>query len=390
MKRSFKYRLYPNFKQQKVLFEIFGFCRFLYNSALEERISYYKKEKRSVVYKTQVSYLPEIKSIFGLETKNIIHSQTLQSVLKQLDNAFGSFFRRVAKKSNKVGFPRFKNSDRFKSICFPQVSKDLSGTCIKLSDDKKKVRIFGLGDIKIKYHRPIQGIAKQCRIIKQSDLFYLVVSCDKVPEVLLPKTGKSVGMDLGLISFAVLSDETEFHHPKPYKTSSEKLAHRQRKLAMKQRGSKNRRKQKTLVAKAHQKIFDIRNDWQHKVANQIVKNYDIICAEKLNIKNMLESKGFEVSKKNIADASWGSFLQKLQYKAESAGKEVRSVDPAYTSRTCSRCGHVNDHMSLKDRMFHCEHCGFAIKRDLNSAIEIKKIGLGTSPAITKVVSEAPL
>jgi putative transposase len=380
MKRTFKYRLYPNNKQYEVLYNQFNFCCFLYNCALEERISFYKATGKSRSYFDQANTLPDIKEIFSEETSTI-YSQVLQQTLKQVDSAYNNFFGRVKQKVKKVGFPRFKSKDRFKSICFPQVKPDLSGGGIKLVNNKLKV--YGIeGTIRIKYHRPIEGIAKQCRIVKQNDRFYFCVTCDNVSKKPLKKTGQVVGIDLGINAFVALDNEETFSHPKPYKTAKDKLAYQQRKLALKQKGSSNRKKQKKLLAKTHQRIVNIREDFQHKLANKLIKENDKIILEKLNIKNMLETKTFQVKKSNISDASWYSFIQKLIYKAESADRSIILVNPANTSKMCSRCGKINKNLSLKDRVFHCDKCGLVIDRDINSAKNIKRLGM--SPAITKI------
>ena len=386
MQRTFKYKLEPSFKQREALFNIFNFCRFLYNSALEERIISYKNNKKSVSYREQSSFLPEIKTMFPSET-SLIYSQTLQQTLKQVDTAYKNFFRRVNEKASKAGFPRFKNQDRFRSILFPQVKSDLSGGCIKLISNK--VKIYGVGEVKIRYYRPFEGIAKQCRIVKQNDNFYLCITCKDVPAKPLPKTGKTVGIDLGLDSFVTMDDGTKFHHPKPYKTSLEKLQYRLRKLALKQRGSNNRNKQKKLVVKTYEKITNQREDYQHKLANKIVRENDVIVVEKLNVKSMLEvkgglqskprssalrSKGLEVSKRNIQDASWSKFVDKLTYKAESADKLIVKVDPRNTSKMCFQCGTIKKNLALRDRIFNCETCGLAIDRDINAAKNIKRLG----------------
>ena len=384
MQRTFKYKIYPNVKQREALLKSFDFCRFLYNSALEERINSYKSTKSSKSYAAQTSYLPEIKEMFPLETSPI-YSQTLQQTLKQVDTAYKNFFRRVKEKASKAGFPRYKNKDRFRSILFPQVKPDLLKGCVKLSNNHLK--IYGIDTpIKIRYHRPFEGIAKQCRILKQGDNFYLCISCDNVPNRKLPKTGKEVAIDLGLDSFITLDDGTKFHHPKPYNTSLEKLRCRQRKLSLKVKGSNNRENQKKLVVKTHEKITNQRDDYQHKLANELVRKYDKIIIEKLNVKSMLEAKGFEVSKRNIQDASWRKFVEKLTYKAESADKLIVKVNPRNTSKMCSGCGKIKKELSLRDREYHCESCGLAIDRDLNAAKNIKV--LGTSTAISYMISEA--
>src|SRR5271166_1998457 len=266
MNLSYKYRLYPNKEQSAKLQSNFAFCCFLYNSALEERISFYKKYGESLSYSDQCKALPDIKIEFEKQTQSI-YSQSLQQVLKRLDSSYQNFFRRVKQKASKAGFPRYKSFDRFNTVVFPQ--SDLSGGGVKLINNKLKV--FGIpGEIKVKWHRPLQGRCKQVIIKKQGDKFYLIVSCDEVPLAPLTKTGKTTALDLGLTSFITADDGTKFHHPKPYKTAKEKLAYLNRCLAAKQRGSNNRKRAKRSLARAYQKVSNIRNDFLHKVAKQLV------------------------------------------------------------------------------------------------------------------------
>ena len=318
MRRTFKYRIYLNKPQQEVLHKNFNFCCFLYNSALQERKDYFSKYRKLLHYNIQASFLKEIKVEFIEQTKTI-YSQNLQQVLKTVDIAYQNFFRRVKSKANKVGFPRFKPIDRFNSITFPQCDMKTGG--IKLLPNNK-LKIFGIpGEVKIKLHRPFQGRCKTVTIKKQSDKFYIILSCEDVPSEHLTKTNKIIAIDLGLNNFITTDDGTLFHHPKPYKTSKEKLAHLQQSLAVKQRGSNNRKKLKRSISKLYDHITNVRQDFLHKISNQLVKQNDKIIIEKLNIKSMLESKGFEVNKGNIQDASWASFAGMLHYKAERAGRE---------------------------------------------------------------------
>jgi putative transposase len=252
-------------------------------------------------------------------------------------------------------------------------SLTLSGSCVKKLANGK-LRVSGLGDISVVWHRPLQGRCKQVRIIKQADKYYICFSCEGVAEQPLASTGKTIAIDLGITSFITTDDGTKFHHPKPYKTAKEKLAYLNRKLAAKQRSSNNRKRALVALQRASEKVSNIRNDFQHKVAKQLVVENDIIIIEKLDIKNMLEAKGFEVSKSNISDASWGSFAAKLSYKAESAGKKVILVDPRNTSKTCSKCLNIKENLELKERTYHCEACGFAIDRDLNATYNIRRLG----------------
>lgn len=382
MKLSYKYRIYPNREQAEIIQRNFNFSCFLYNCALQERNSFYKKYGKSISYNQQSKVLPEIKLEFALQTQSI-YSQSLQQVLKRLDVSFQNFFRRVKQKGSKIGFPRFKSADSFKSIVFPQ--SDLNGFGVKLQSNNK-LKIFGIpGEVKINMHRPFQGKCKQVILTEKACKFYIILSCDNVAIEPMAKTGKTIGIDLGLNSFITADDGTKFHHPKPYKTAKEKLAFLNRKLADKQRGSNNRNKTKQSLLKAYEKVSNIRNNFLHKTANQLVKENDIIMLEKLNVKSMLESKGFDVSKSNIQDASWAKFVCLLNYKAERAGKLVITVNPANTSKMCSECGNIKE-LTLADREYNCSICNTSMDRDLNAAKNIKRLGM--SLAIDKTISEA--
>ncbi len=388
MKLSFKYRIYPNQNQREALDNVLYLCRFLYNSALQERKTHYAAFGKDFSYNKQAAELKELPHLFPEYRQ--VYSQTRQQVLKQLDTAFKNFFRRVKQKAAKAGYPRFKGKDRFHSILFPQVKADLAGGGgVKLLPNKK-LQVFGIpGEIKVFWHRPFQGRCKQARIVKEADQYYLVLSCDDVPLNLLPKTGKTIALDLGLQTFAVGDQGQQFQHPQPLKRQKDKLIKAQKELSRKKRSSKNRGKAKLHLAKTHRKIANVRKDFLHKLALLLVQQYDIIIVEKLNIQKMLEEQGFEVSNSNIADASWSMFVQFLLYKAERAGKEVRFVNPAYTSKTCSCCGKIKKDLPLQERTYHCDACGIAIDRDLNAAKNIKAKGLGMSPAAgIKPASEA--
>jgi putative transposase len=382
MKLAYKYRLYPTRIQREALDAVFSSCRFLYNNALEQRIAAYRTQKKSLSYNEQAGELKGIVDAFS-EYENV-YSQTRQQVLKTLDKAFKSFFRRIREKASKAGFPRFKNKFRFRSICFPQVSPDLSvAGGVKLLPNGK-LKVFGIpNELKLVMHRPFQGRAKQARIVREADRFFLVLSCDGVPKAPLPKTGKTAGADLGLQTFIVLSDGTKFHSPKPYKTSLEKLRFKQRKLAAKlvingDKRTNNVARLRKEIARTHAHVANVRKDFSHKVANELFQRYDTVCYENLNVKEMLEQERAEGSlaplNRNIVDAGWGFFTDLLPYKAERADKVAVAVVAKGTSKTCSSCGNVKDTLSLAERTYHCEACGFAMDRDLNAAINIHERG----------------
>lgn len=389
MRLTYKYRIYPSAIQRKALNAQFSFAKFLYNNALEERILYYKKYRKTLSHSMQISELKEVR--FNFEEAQNMHSQVLQLILKQLDVAFKSFFRRL-KAGETPGFPRFKGRNSKISLCFPQVAPQLDVKRGVYIEDEK-LHVYGIDNgIKIILYRPWEGIVKQARILKNaSDEYYLILSCDQVPENILPKTGKTLAIDLGLTNFVTTDDGTTFHHPL---TSKQTLAAKQRKIQNKRdvqiKGSKssnNLRKAQIAVAKEYQHQINIKADFQHKLAKKLIEDNDVIVAEDLNIKSMLEAKGFEVNKENIQKASWGSFLMLLAYKAERAGKQLILVNPKNTSKACSACQCINNGLTLQDREFRCPHCKFAMDRDQNAAINILHLGqiqmqksLGTSDA----------
>jgi putative transposase len=382
MKLSYKYRLYPTRVQREALDGIFSACRFLYNNALEQRVAAYRTQKKSLSYSFQCSEIVGVVDFFP-EFANV-YSQTRQQVLKTVDTAFKNFFRRVREKANKAGFPRFKNKFRFRSICFPQVSSDLSAGGVSLLPNGK-LKVFGIpNELKLVMHRPFQGRCKQARIVREADRLFLVLSCDGVPKAPLPKTDKSIGIDLGLKTFIVASDGTKFRSPKPYKTSLEKLRFKQQKLAAKLVINGNKRTNNVVrlrgeIAKHHAHVANVRKDFAHKIANELFKRYDTVCYENLDIQEMLEQERAPDKpaplNRNITDAAWGLFASLLPYKAERADKVAIAVPPKGTSKTCSNCGYVKETLSLQERIYHCEACGFAMDRDLNAAINIQ--GRGT-------------
>jgi len=369
MRISYKYRIYPSESQRKALQFQFDTCRYLYNASLDERIRYYKHFNKSISYNIQASQLPEIRKLLDLKGK--IHSQSLQSVLKTLDTAYQNFFRRVKNGSEAPGFPRFKGKNRFKSILSSQCNLKSGG--IKLVENK--LQIYGIpGLVKLIMHRQYTGTIKTVAVKREpSGKYYIILSCDNVEITKLLKTNKIIGIDLGLNSFVCLDDGTKFHHPKPYKTSLEKLKFKQRFLEKKKRGSNNRKRAALSIAKCHEKIKNQRSDFQHKLSNKLIRDNDVIIIEDLNVKGMIEKKDYKVSKLNIADAGWAEFASKLVYKAEKADRRLIKVDPKNTSKMCSVCGHIRN-LELSDRIFNCHACGMVIERDINAAINIKRLG----------------
>jgi len=357
--KSFKFRIFPSKTQSQKLEQTLFLCRDLYNAALSERKQAYQLNRISLNYYDQANQLSEIKST-NPEYKDV-HSQVCQDVLKRLDKAFQSFFRRV-KQGVKAGFPRFKGKNFFDSFCHTQSGFSLSGNKITLSK---------IGTVKIKLSREIVGKVKQCRIKKEIDKWFVIFTVETVIEP-LPKTGKEIGIDVGIENFCNLSDGTQIDNWKYYEQSQKKLRISQRSVSRKKKGSNSRRKAVLKLRKIHQKIKNQRADFQHKLSTHLVKEFDLIAIEKLNILGL--SKG--ILSKQIHDVSWSSFFEMIRYKAENAGRELKEVNPNYTSQTCL-CGN-REKKTLSQRWHNCLKCGLSIHRDILSAQIILKLGEGHS------------
>jgi putative transposase len=353
--RTYKYRIYPNKKHVGLLNSGLGLCRCLYNCALEHRIWVYQATQGSVTYREQQDELPGIKE--DNPAFKEVHSQVLQDVLKRLDRAFAAFFRRV-KTKEEPGFPRFKGKDRFSSICYTQSGFRLKGNRIDISK---------IGEIKIKLHRPIEGRVKTCTIKKSGSHWYVTLVAEQQIRVGKDPVDRAVGIDLGLSSFAVLSDGEVIENPRYLKKSGEKLKEIQR-IYSKSKGKRTKRK----LASLHRKIANQRNDFLHKTSRMLVNKYGMIVYEDLDIKQMMmEGK----HAKGIADVSWGKFIKNLNYKAASAGSYAMAVNPQYTTQQCSGCGRL-EKKAIWERQHNCPECGLSIHRDLNASKNILRSGIG--------------
>ena len=379
--KAYKFRLYPSAEQEERLNEQLELCRELYNSLLLERRYAYRGSKKSLTYNHQQNEIPELKNTFD-EYRNI-HSQVLQDVARRVDRAYQNFYGRIREKKQgvkqKAGFPRLKGKGRYRSLTYPQ-----SGFTLM---ENGHLRLSKIGAIRMFMHREIEGEIKTLNISHDgSGKWYASFSVKQESVTIQPeKTGNSIGIDAGLLHLLAMSDGTVVDPPKFLKKGEKRIKKAQRNLSRKKKGSNNQKKAKISLSKQHQKVKNQREDFAHKLSNQMVQNNDLMAFESLNITGMMKNHHLA---KSIADASWGTILQFTTYKADSAGKEVVMVDPGNTSRTCSNCGYRKQELKLSRRVFRCDHCGFEIDRDLNAAINIhnralEKVGRGT-PEVTPV------
>ena len=359
LRRTFKYRLYPNRRQREKLQATLDVCRELYNSALQERREAWSSHRKGIHYVEQANQLPDIKAV--RHDVRAVHSQVLQDVLRRIDKTFKAFFLRC-QRGQVPGFPRFRSQSRYDSFTYPQTGFQLGG----------RLSLSKIGDIKIKLHRPVKGEIKTLTLKGENGTWYAGFSCVVEPEP-LPANDKAVGLDVGLLSFVTRNDGTEIGNPRWFRKAQKRLRRRQRRIARRQKFSKGWKKAVRLVAKVHSKVFNQRNDFQHKLSREIVNNYGMIFVEDLNIKGL--SRG--LLSKSVHDAGWAAFFQKLSHKAESAGRRFLPVDPRGTSQRCP-CGARNI-KRLSDREHVCLHCGLITTRDHASAMEILRLGLSLQP-----------
>jgi putative transposase len=362
--KSFKYRLYPTAKQHALLDEQLAEACRLYNSALAERRDAWKMRKTAITYNQQAKQLRDIRAAGDLTLANY-HS--CQDVLRRVDKAFQSFFRRL-RQGKKAGYPRFKPLSRFQSFTFPTY-----GNGCKLRENNK-LYIMGVGELKVKLHRPMAGRIKTVTLTKQCGKWYACLSVILPSPDPLPATGTMTGVDVGVSSFAVLSDGTSINNPRYYQTAQAKLRRVQRKVSRRNRTSNRRRKAVHQLTRVHQHIKNQRRDFHHQVARTLINQYDLIACEKLNIKGLTRG----MLAKSITDVGWGHFLSILSDKAAEAGREIVRVNPMGTSQRCI-CGQFVPKM-LTERWHYCHVCHLSVPRDQAAALEILRLGLSRREA----------
>jgi putative transposase len=361
--KTLVYKLRPSPAQEALFDETLETCRRLYNHALAERKAAYAERGETLTFARQCATLPQLKQTWHWLKR--VHSQVLQDVLHRLQHAFDGFFRRL-KAGQTPGYPRFRGKGWYDSFTYRQWG---NGATL----ERGRLVLSKIGAVRLHRDRTLQGTPKTCTIVRKADGWYAHIACE-VPVELLPPTGKSVGVDVGLENFATLSEGTSIPNPRLYRAAEGKLRRAQRRLSRRVKGSNRRRKARELLAKAHLKVQRARLDFAHKTARALVNKYDQIVVEKLNIKGMIR---FHPLAKSISDAGWGLFVTVLRAKAVSAGRVVLEVNPAGTSQTCAACGeHVPKRLAV--RWHSCPYCGCELHRDHNAALNILQKGGGTA------------
>jgi putative transposase len=360
-RKSFKYKLMPTPKQEEALEVVLSRCCTLYNCALEQCKTWWGRGQGiSARYYQQKAELPELKDAYPEYTE--VHSQVLQDVLLRLDRTFQAFFRRI-QAGEQPGYPRFQAKNRYNSFTYPQYD---NGTIL----EGKTLSLTKIGRIRLRLHRPLIGTPKTVTIIREADGWYACVSCAEVPTQPLPTTEQSTGIDVGLKVFLITAEGEPVENPRYYRKAERELKKAQRRVSRRKKGSKRRRKAVQLLARKHQKVQRQRRDFHHKTALSLLRAFDTIYLEDLQVANMVRNPHLS---KSISDAGWAQFRTILEGKAAYAGRRVVAVPPAYTSQDCSGCG-ARVEKSLSVRTHACPSCGLILDRDENAARNIQRAG----------------
>jgi len=357
--KSYKFRIYPNNYQAILMGKHFGSTRFCWNYFLAKRKESYLEHKKTLNYYDNAKSLTLLKKSNEFEWLKEINSQSLQASLKDLDTAYGSFFKKQAM------FPRFKSKHKSTdSFRCPQA--------VEIRHGKLSIPKFREG-IKINIHREITGKILFATISRTpTDKFFASITCETEHEA-LPQTDKQIGIDLGIKDLAICSDGNVFKNPRVTKKYAKKLTYEQRQFSKKKNGSGKRFKQKRKVAAVHEKIKNTRKDNIHKITNSIISKNQTVIIEDLNISGMIKN---HCLSKAIADASWHEISRQLKYKAQWNKREFIKIDRWFpSSKTCNVCNFIKQDLTLKDRVWTCPQCKTVLDRDLNASKNILNQGL---------------
>jgi putative transposase len=361
---TYRYRLDPTAEQEAQLRRFAGARRFVWNWALNRKREHYRETGKTLSYNDLAAELTRLKQQPATAWLREMDSQSLQQTLRDLENAYQLFFRRARNGDKKKGFPKFKSrktdTPRFR---IPQrvVFQDAS------------VSVPKIGLIRMVVHRPLEGVTKSATFKRDACGHWyisLVVEQQQQPKVDRP-VRTHIGVDVGLKSLAVLSNGETIDNPRWYRTQTRKLRRAQKALSRKQQGSRNRSKARIVVARLHQKTRNQRNDFLHKLSTDLVRHFDLVSIEDLNVRGLAKTK----LSKSVLDAGWGLFRSMLTYKADRNDTHLMAIGRFFpSSKTCGACGLVNADLTLADRDWTCP-CGVHHDRDLNAARNIDREGL---------------
>ena len=376
--KGYKYRIYPTKAQQKQIKIMFNGKRFIWNRFLALNKERLKNNERILTYNQMSSLLTQLKK--EQEWLCQIANSILQNTLKNLYNAFQDYFKKIR------GFPKFKSyKNNYQSIKInftnnniEVIEKEIQYTLTsKYKKQNCRIKLPKIKKVKIAYSRQYEGRILSATISQvPSGKYFISLCCTDIKSNKFQQTNNKIGIDLGIKEFAIFNTGEKIDNPKYYRKYEQKLKKKQRKLSSKQKGSKNRNKQHIKVAILHEKIYDTRLDFLHKLTTKLVKNNDIICIEDLKVSKLLQNKKNKKLHKSISDASFYEFKRQLQYKILWNDKILSIIDQYFpSSKLCSDCGFKYNDLTLDIREWECKNCGSIHDRDINAAINILNEGL---------------
>lgn len=374
MFKAYKYRIYPTKSQIQIIERHFGHCRYVFNWALEQKIQAFEQDNNSLSQYDLSGKLTRLKKESNWLYQT--NSQSLDRMLNQVESAFNSFFKK------KSGFSKYKTKKELsQSFQVPQR--------YKVDFINKTVWIPKVGTVKTKFHRVFDGIKKTMTVSRTpTGKYYISILVDdqkEFPDKQLFSKGNTIGIDMGIKYFAVFSSGEKIENPKYLRRSIKKLKVLQKRLSRKQKGSSNRRKTRAKLALLYEKISNQRSDFQHKLSQRLISENQAIAVETLNVAGLRKNHKLAQA---ISDASWSSFISKLEYKALWYGKtllQIGTFEPS--SKMCNICGYLNSNLGLMDRDWTCPVCKTTHDRDINAAVNIKNMALlrcGNSPVDSRV------
>lgn len=359
--RTYKYRLYPNRAQTKLLERMLEIHRTVYNDAMHERREAWGRCHVFVTFAMQSAQIKETRTLDA--ELAFLNFSSVQRTLRRLDKTFCAFFRRL-RRGETLGYPRFKGKNRFNVLEYTYND----GCRLRKVDGKQRLYIQNVGELRIKYHRPIPSDAKEkCLVVlRKRDKWYVCIQTELPSSAPIKHMGADVGIDVGLTHLLALSDGTIIENPRWFRTSLREMRIAQRRMARRKTGSVRWRRAAWQAANLHERIANRRNDFWHKMTQSLVTHHKLIAIEDMPLGFMLANRHLGPS---TCDAGLGMFRRMLQYKAEEAGTTIIAVNPSNTSQACSGCGAIVP-KDLSVRVHQCHECGLVLDRDVNAAVNI--------------------